>query len=396
MISGIIQDILSPSDYVIHIIGNIYIPANPQYLTDAHNIKIIQLCQMFHSRGHDVIFYGDSEAHKYVPATKYYNVIETSYYDQIKKDSNNFTDPRYMTIGCNSFEKFKVTVKLDFLNKLEIYLKPITGKHNIVLHVCDTYSSYNFPEYKNDFKHIEASSMGGHIYNEYVVFITEPWRQIVLANSFNKGQAKIKYSKTILPWFDPNDFLFNPQNKKKNTFLYLARCMKNKGFDYFMQLAKHFPDKTFWVAGAGYKTDFEHKFITADNNNYYFKDYPNVKYWGVADKILRKQLLSQASALIQPTLYFEPCGWNVIEALLSGTPVITPREGGFMHTTETLPHNDKIVSYKFKVGDSWDYWSQILEDVQNIKPERCRAYALCKFEEGRAYKEYMKFFSEII
>lgn len=350
---------------------------------------------MFHSRGHYVIFYGDSEASKYVPATKHYNVIETSYYDEIKKETNNFTNPMYMSVGSKQFDNFKKEVDSVFLNKLKIHLKPISDKQNIVLHVCDIYSSYYFPEYQNDFKHVDASSMGGYIYNEYVIFITEPWRQRVLSNVMNNGQEKIKYSKTILPWFDLNDFEFNPESKKRDTFLYLARFMTLKGFDYFMQLAKYFPDKTFWIAGGCDHYDSESGVISTNSKNYNLEEYPNIKYWGVVDKKLRKKILNQASALIQPTLYFEPCGWNVIESLLSGTPVITPREGGFLHTTETLPQDDKIVSYKFKVGDSWEYWSQILENVQKIKPERCREYAVCKFNEEKAYQKYIKFFDTI-
>lgn len=53
--------------------------------------------------------------------------------------------------------------------------------------------------------------------------------------------------------------------------------------------------------------------------------------WGKVEPEQRKKLLSTSSCLFQPMIYTEPCGQNVIEAMLSGTPVIAMNYGGFIN-----------------------------------------------------------------
>jgi glycosyltransferase involved in cell wall biosynthesis len=55
----------------------------------------------------------------------------------------------------------------------------------------------------------------------------------------------------------------------------------------------------------------------------------HVEELGYADADTRRDLMRDASALIIATTYLEPFGGVVVEALLSGTPIITPHFGSF-------------------------------------------------------------------
>lgn len=143
---------------------------------------------------------------------------------------------------------------------------------------------------------------------------------------------------------------------KKKTALYLARIQKVKGVEIFLQLSRKLHQVRFWMAGycqvkkfdgngslvdcSGLSTreylklqqDKQRLVLEIDGQVFNLCDYPNVTYYGFANKKWRRKLLSEAGVLVQPTLYVEPFGCNVIEAHLSGTPVVASDRGGFLDT----------------------------------------------------------------
>ena len=78
----------------------------------------------------------------------------------------------------------------------------------------------------------------------------------------------------------------------------------------------------------------------------------------------RCNLLSKAKALIAPTQYFEPFGQIVIEALLSGTPVITTDWGAF---PETNIHG--LTGFRC---NTYEDFVNAIENIDIIKPSQCR------------------------
>lgn len=378
----------------IHVIANIFIPTNPKHTTSAHTIKVIQICELFHSKGHYVFLYGDSEARDYVSASEHVSVIDINEYREASESSNNFTDPRYMMIGSVKYAQIHSLIESTFYKQLCIKLENNYEEGDIVFHIADNVSPSKF---NKTMIHIDPSHMGGCSVSSNVVFITEAWYNEFIKCDSHVKLTPIENSTIILPWFDPKDFYIS-KNKERDIFLYLARCTGIKGFDHFMNLAKYFTNKTFWIAGGciAYNSEtgefisesFIDKYRFAQKC-YNLNDYPNVKYWGVADAKLRKKLLSETSVLIQPTEYLEPCGWNVIEALLSGTPVITPNKGGFLDTV-----SDEV-GIKYENNETWSTWSTYLSKAQLIDPNTCRNYAVKKFSADRAYQEYINFFDTL-
>jgi glycosyltransferase involved in cell wall biosynthesis len=59
---------------------------------------------------------------------------------------------------------------------------------------------------------------------------------------------------------------------------------------------------------------------------------PNTEYVGLITGDVKKKLLAGARALLTPTTYLEPFGGVAVEAMLSGTPVISTDWGAFTET----------------------------------------------------------------
>jgi len=134
------------------------------------------------------------------------------------------------------------------------------------------------------------------------------------------------------------------------------------------------PESTFWIAGS-----------PAPN-----VPLPaNVVNHGFANSKKRKILLSLASVLVQPTIYHEPFGFNVVEAWLSGTPVVTSNTGAFIENVT------RKVGVRVDVGEGVDQWINAIYFAQKLSSEDCRNHALKLSNEESATQQYLDFFRKI-
>lgn len=158
------------------------------------------------------------------------------------------------------------------------------------------------------------------------------------------------YSRVIPNYFDAADFDY--QERKDDYVLFLGRVTELKGISTCIQATEAAGVKL-KIAGQGRIADVGWKH-TPDH----------VTELGYADMTQRRQLLSHARALIIATTYLEPFGGVVVEALLSGTPIITPHFGAFaeIQTPRT----------GFQCHTLRDYVTAI-RNIDQIDPADCRA-----------------------
>ena len=98
--------------------------------------------------------------------------------------------------------------------------------------------------------------------------------------------------------------------------------------------------------------------------------------------------MSNARALIIATKYAEPFGFVVIEALMSGTPVICSNWGAFV---ETVPHG--IVGYRCQTLDHY-IWA--IHNIDKINPQACRDWAMANYSLTKVRTMYEEYFDMVL
>jgi glycosyltransferase involved in cell wall biosynthesis len=113
----------------------------------------------------------------------------------------------------------------------------------------------------------------------------------------------------------------------------------------------------------------------------------HVEVFGVADAEQRKQLMKNAKALFGLTYYVEPFGNMIIEANLSGTPVITTDWGAFPEIVL-----DGETGYRVR-----DFKSLLtaIETIDKIDSFNCREWGL-NFSDEEIHYKHKQFLDKII
>jgi glycosyltransferase involved in cell wall biosynthesis len=161
------------------------------------------------------------------------------------------------------------------------------------------------------------------------------------------------YSWVIPNYFDPADFTYSTD--KDDYVLFLGRVTEIKGISTCIR-ATEAAGVRLKIAGQGRIADCGWT-TTPDH----------VEELGYADREMRRELMARARALIIATTYNEPFGGVVVEALLSGTPIITPHFGAFAEIQ--TPHTG------FQCHTLRDYVTAI-KNIDHIDPRACRARGL--------------------
>jgi glycosyltransferase involved in cell wall biosynthesis len=195
-----------------------------------------------------------------------------------------------------------------------------------------------------------------------------------------QGQKAIENASNSF-WYDaviPNSFdlkQFKFQQKKEDYFLFLGRINGGKGAHIVRQLADA-TNSNIVVAGAG---DYS-----------FFKGCKHAVMAGVVGPELRQQLLSKAKAVLCPSTFLEPfCGVQ-IEAMLSGTPVISSDWGAF---AEYNIHGQ--TGYRCR---TFEHFIWAAKNIEKIYPDSCRAWGVNFSLEKIAprYTEYLTSVQDVI
>jgi len=166
----------------------------------------------------------------------------------------------------------------------------------------------------------------------------------------------------------PKDFKY--REKKENYFFFLAKVSwKVKNVDLAIRLAKVMGFKL--IVAGGWRLSFRRK----------------VKFVGEVDDKEKAELLAGARALIFPTNWQEPFGLVTIEALASGTPVITTNKGAMPE----LVTSD--VGFRC---NTFEEFKEAINRIDGISPGKCRKRVKENFTAEIMTEKYIKAYEKII
>lgn len=351
-----------------HVLGLPHTISMRDYNVCAFTQKVVRLCALLKSRGHQVIHYGHRDS--IIDCDEHVTVTT----DEVLREA--YGDHDWRTQGFPPFDTGDFAYRTFFDNAIpqierrkqpgDFLLcmfgsghEPIADAHRDMI-VCEPGIGYP----------------GGH-FAPYKVFesyaILHAYHGL---DSVARMNNRMWYDVVIPNYFDLDDFEYSEE--KDDYFLYLGRINDGKGVHLAMQIAEATGDRIV-VAGPG---SIENMGTRGARPREEF-----IEHVGVADVETRKRLMSKAKGMLLPSIYLEPfCGVHV-EAMLSGTPVITTDWGAF---SEYNIHG--VTGYRCRTFEQF-VWAA--KNIGNIRPAVCRDWAANNFSMDRVGAMYDEYFYSV-
>lgn len=342
-----------------HVLGIPHTISTPDYSSCAFTQKVVKLCKMLKMEGHTVFHYGCQgskvECDEHIAVTTLSD-LNRSYprHNWIMDGFPNFSkdDPVYRIFYAVAPVAIKERMQPgDFLLcSFGDYHKPIADAlpELITVESGIGYPNGTFAKFK-----VYESYAIMHAYQGNAAAISASndfWYDAVIPNAFDLNQF---------------DFCCYP---KLDYFLFLGRVNEGKGIHIAKQIAETTKTRLL-VAGPG----------KVPNSDY-------IEYRGVVGPHERRQLLRDARAVICASTFLEPfCGVQ-IEAMLSGTPVISSDRGAF---AEYNIHGK--TGYRCKTFEQF-IWAA--DNISSIDPDNCRTWAE-KFSLQNTAPRYTDYFKSV-
>lgn len=349
----------------LHVLAVPHTASTKEYTVCAFTQKVINFCKMFKEQGMHVIHYGhersDVICDEHVTVTND-EVLREAYGDYDWKVTGlkyNTTDSAYQTFNENCIKEIAKRkqpgdIILPFFGLAQ---KPVTDAHPDLFCVEPSigYAS-SYAPYK--------------VYESYAVMHG-------LQGPHHISSAEYRFYDVAIPsGFDLSEFEFREQ--KEDYFLMMGRLMWCKGTDIAAQVCEKIGAKLIFAG-----TTFGPEDCRVGS------EWPkHVEYVGYADVEKRKKLMAGAKGLFCPTIYNEPFGYVAIEAMLSGTPVITVDHGAF---TETVQHG--VTGYRCRTFEQF-VWAA--KNIDTISPRACREWAEKNYSFEKVGKMYKEYFTSIV
>ena len=185
-----------------------------------------------------------------------------------------------------------------------------------------------------------------------------------------------KWYHAVIPnAFDPT--LFGPPlpcDERDDYALYFGRIMDSKGTHIACRAARKAGLRTI-IVGQG-------------NPAPYLADVPGTEYLPPQGAAQRRHLMQRARVLLCPTQYVEPFGGVAVEAMLSGTPVVSTDWGAF---PETVLHG--VTGYRCRTFEQF-VWA--VRHAGDIDPLVCRRWSESNYSLSRVGAMYEEYFDMIL
>ncbi|HEV2225063.1 MAG TPA: glycosyltransferase [Candidatus Acidoferrales bacterium] len=352
-----------------HILGLPHTISSRTYAACAFTQKIVRLCKMMRDRGHYVIHYGHEASE--VECDEHVTVIH---------------EPEI--VSCYGVRDWRVAGPPTTFNNGDAVHVAFNARAAAA--ICDRKEPNDFllcmwgsghqqcATQHSDMIVVEPGiGYGGGYFAPYRV-----WESYAIMHAYFglqgiKTASNARWYDVVIPnYFDLNDFEFREQ--KSDYFLFLGRLNEGKGLHIAVQICEEIGAKLI-VAGPG-------NFQVETRKGGPVEDV--AEYFGVADYDQRRELLAGAKGVICPSTFIEPFNGVHVEAMLSGTPVITSDMGAF---AEYNLHG--VTGYRCR---TFNQFVQAARHIGQISPIRCREWAQGMFDMNRVALKYEDYFQSLL
>jgi glycosyltransferase involved in cell wall biosynthesis len=166
---------------------------------------------------------------------------------------------------------------------------------------------------------------------------------------------------------DPSEFVL--RRAKADYDLFLGRLHSAKGYRWAIEGAKR-SGKRLLVAG-GWRLSLRR----------------SLRFVGAVSGERKSDLLASARCLWMPALWEEPFGLTLVEAMMSGTPVLGTRRGALPEVV-----SDEVGA----LGDTLEELIELRSTIERRDPGACRARAEHWFSHTRMAEEYVRIYQHYL
>ncbi|KIL38115.1 glycosyl transferase [Gordoniibacillus kamchatkensis] len=177
---------------------------------------------------------------------------------------------------------------------------------------------------------------------------------------------------------NPSEYEFS--NKKNNYLLFIGRIIRQKGILHAIRIAEMTKKKLIIAGPIKDEALFRNEIAPRIKNN------PNIRYVGAVGGKKKQQLLKHASCLLFPTVWEEPFGLVMIEAMACGTPVVALKNGSVPEVLKGFPN---LIC------------STVEEMIRKVRrgrypaPKVLRQYVLNRFTTKKMVDRYLRIYETI-
>lgn len=183
----------------------------------------------------------------------------------------------------------------------------------------------------------------------------------------------------------------------KNYFAYLGRIIEEKGVHLAIKAVKKYNE----TASKKVRLILAGKYYSDNNDSYWVKkikpyiDNSEIVYKGfLSNPVKKSRFLQKAKALIVPSIWNEPFGMVVIEALRSGTPVLGLKSGAL---PEIINKKTGILVRNFKnENKTVEKLAQNLEKVSKLSSKECVSHFKNNFTVNHMANGYLKIYRNFL
>lgn len=287
-----------------HLVSLPFTQTTEDYPACAFTMKVRKFAKMMHNAGHTVFLYSGEEnvtpCHEHIPCLtleEQQKAIEGIHYTMSSFDSSL---PHWQTFNQNVIREIgKRAEQKDFICL-------IGGTTQKVI--------------ADAFPHMMTVEFGiGYpgTFAKYRVFESYAWMHTVYGTTTNNAATLDGrfYDTVINGYLDADEFYYGEGkgDEQGEYLMFIGRLIERKGYQIAADVAEHL-GKRLVVAGVGTPPSYG-------------------EYVGPVG-VERAELYRNASAIFAPTLYIEPYGTVIPEALMCGTPAITTDFGSFTELVE--------------------------------------------------------------